>query len=226
MELKKKDFIEVEFTGRTEEGEIFDSNIKEDLKSANLELQATPFVFSIGENMFLQGIEEFLIGKDLGNYEIPLTPEKAFGKRNPQLVKIIPIKVFKENKLNPIPGFMFNFDGRLAKVLSVSGGRVIADFNNPIAGKNVVYKVKVTRKVDDVNEKAKALVQFFFRRDLKFEIKDKKMTLEIEKEFKQFAELFKDKFKELLDVDLEVKEIEMKKEEKPTSPESNNKETP
>lgn len=213
MELKKKDFVEVEFTGKTEEGEIFDSNIKEDLKSINPEAMAEPFIFSLGEGMFLKGVEDFLIGKDIGTYEIPLTPENAFGKRNPQLIRIIPMKTFRENKLNPIPGFMFNFDGRLAKVLSVSGGRVTADFNNPIAGKNVIYKVKVLRKLEDQNEKVKALMNFFFRRELKFEVKDKKLVLEIEKELIKYAELFKDKFKELLDLDLEVKEIETKKEE-------------
>ena len=216
MELKQKDFVEIEFTGKTEEGEVFDSNIKEDLKSANLDFQAAPFIFCLGEGMFLKGVEDYLVGKDAGSYDISLPPEKAFGKRNPQLVRIIPIKVFRENNLNPVSGFMFNFDGRLAKVLSVSGGRVIADFNNPIAGKNVVYKVKVVRKVDDINEKAKALTQFFFRRDLKFEVKDKKLVLELEKEFKQFADLLKDKFKEILDLDLEIKEIEMKKDSKST----------
>ncbi|MBI5803410.1 peptidylprolyl isomerase [Candidatus Pacearchaeota archaeon] len=211
--IQKKDFIEVEFTGSTEDGEVFDSNKKDDLNYANLKSQAEPFVFCIGEGMFLKSVEDFLIGKDLGEYEIQLTPENAFGKRNPGLVKIIPMKIFRENKINPTPGFMFNFDGRLGKVLSVSGGRVITDFNNPVAGKNVIYKVKVLRKIENIEEKAKALTSFFFRRNLKFEIKDKKLILEIERELKQFAELFKDKFKEILDLELEVKEIEEKLED-------------
>ena len=46
------------------------------------------------------------------------------------------MKIFIQQKINPIPGVMFNFDGRIAKVLTVSGGRVMIDFNNPIAGKN------------------------------------------------------------------------------------------
>jgi len=115
--------------------------------------------------------------------------------------------------LNPIPGIMFNFDGRIGKVLTVSGGRVMVDFNNPIAGKEVVYKIKVLRKVEDLNEKIKALNEFFFRRDLKFEIKDKKLILEVEKPMKDFVELFKEKFKELLDLETEVRESEGGKEE-------------
>jgi len=174
MTLKKKDFIEIEFTGKVKDGEVFDSNIKEDLADTDLNFEPKPFVFSLGEGMFLKGVEDFLIGKDIGEYEIELSPEKAFGSRDSKLIQIMPMKIFREQKLNPVKGTMFNFDGRIAKILSVSGGRIIADFNNPIAGKNVVYKIKILRKVEDINEKAKAFIDFLFKKDLKFEIKDKK----------------------------------------------------
>src|SRR3990167_706656 len=207
--LNKKDFIEIEFTAKTKEGNIFDSNIKGDLEKINPNIEAKPFIFSLGEGMFLKGVEDFLIekkfqpGEDL---EIELPPERAFGNRNPGLIQRIPMKIFMEQRLNPVPGIMFNFDGRIAKVLSVSGGRVMVDFNNPIAGKNVVYKLKILRKVEDINEKAKSFINFLFKRDFKFEIKSKKIILEAEKQFVKFVELFADKFKEALGLDLEVME--------------------
>ncbi len=210
MTLQKKDFIEIEFTAKVKDGDIFDSNIKEDLQGRDLKTELKPFIFSLGEGMFLQGIEDFLIGKDIGEYNIELTSDKAFGKRNPSLVQMMPIKVFAEQNVNPVPGIMFNFDGRIGKILTVTGGRVMVDFNNPIAGKDVEYKVRVLRKVEDINEKTKALIDFLFKRDLKFEIKDKKLIIEVEKPMKQFIEMFKDKFKEILDLDLEIKEIEKK----------------
>lgn len=214
MELKKKDFIEIEFTARVKDGEVFDSNIWEDLKKLNPDAKAKPFVFCLGEGMFLKGVEDFLIGKDMGKYEIELTAEKAFGKRDPKLIQMIPIKIFKEHKLNPIPGIMFNFDGRIGKVLTVSGGRIMVDFNNPIAGRDVVYKVKVLRKVDDLNEKIKAFNEFLFKRELKFEVKDKKIIIEVEKSMVKFVEMFKDKYKDIFGMDLEVKGIEEKAEVK------------
>ncbi|MFC1682496.1 peptidylprolyl isomerase [Nanoarchaeota archaeon] len=206
MKLQKKDFIEIDFTGKTTEGEIFDSNIKENLEKLNSKIPPKPFVFALGEDMFLKGIDEFLIGKDLGKYKIELTPEKAFGKRDPKLIQLIPERVFRENKLNPIQGATFNFDNRIAKILSVSGGRIRVDFNNPLAGRDVIYDIEVKKKVQDINEKTKALIDFFFRQDLKFEIKEKQLTIESKKEMKQFIEMFKDKFKELLDLELEVKD--------------------
>jgi len=210
MKLQEKDFIEIEFTAKVKDGEIFDSNIKEDLKGRDIKTEIKPFIFCLGENMFLQGVEDFLIGKELGEYQIELSPEKAFGKRNANLIQMMPLKLFIEQKVNPIPGVMFNFDGKIGKILTVTGGRIMVDFNNPIAGKEVEYKVRVLRKVENPNEKVKALINFLFKRDLKFEIKDKKLIVEVEKPMKQFIEMFKDKFKEMLDLDLEVKEIEKK----------------
>jgi len=218
MNLNKGDFVEIEFTGRLKGGEVFDSNRKEDLEKLHHghdhKIEAKPFVFALGRDMFVQGIDEFLVGKGIGEYEVNLTPEKAFGKRLPQLVQMIPSKVFRESKLSPAPGAVFNFDGRVGKILTVSGGRIMVDFNNPLAGKDLVYKVKVKRKVEEINEKIKSFVEFLFRKDFKFEVKDKNLTLHVDKGMGKFVELFKDKFKEVLDLELEVKEIEDKKEVK------------
>ena len=206
MSLQKKDFIEIEFTAKVKDGDVFDSNLKDVLEKAKLNLEPKPVIFSVGGGMFLKGVEDFLEGKEIVKYEIELSPEKAFGFRDSKLVQMVPSRIFREQRLNPVPGVMFNFDGRIAKILSVSGGRIIADFNNPIAGKTVIYNVNVIRKVEDIKEKAKAFVEFLFRRKFDFEIVDKKIILKAEKNFIQFLELFKDKFKEILDLDLEVKE--------------------
>jgi len=59
MPLQKKDFIEIEYTARVKNGEIFDTNIKEDLEKANFNIEAKPFTFAIGEGMFLEGVDIF-----------------------------------------------------------------------------------------------------------------------------------------------------------------------
>ncbi len=211
--LQKNDFIEIEFTGKIKQGEIFDSNIKEDLEKTELKVEAKPFTFCLGQGMFLQGIDDFLVGKDIGEYDIELKPEQAFGKRDPKNIQMIPMKVFAQHQTQPFPGAVFNFDGKTAKVLSVSGGRVMVDFNSPLAGKEVKYKVKILKKIEKPEDKVNALNDFLFRKTFDFEIKDKKLIMKVEKQMSKFVELFKDKFKEILDLDLEVQEIEEKKEE-------------
>ena len=212
MVLKKKDFIEIEYTGKVVGGEIFDSNITEDLKNSNLSLKAKPFIFCLGEGMFLNSIEDFLIGKspEKNTYKLTLTPDKAFGNRLSKLIQVIPMRVFIEKKINHYPGALFNFDGRVAKVLSVSGGRVMVDFNNPLAGKTVEYKINLLRQVNDVNEQIKAFIDFLFKKDFDFEIKEKKIIIKVEKQLVDFIKLFSEKFKDIFSMELEVQEIENK----------------
>ena len=220
MALKEKDFIEVEFIGKTDEGDVFDSNIKEELAKLNPQAEAKPFVFSLGQDMFLKGVDDFLVGKEIGKHTIELTPEKAFGKRDPKLINMIPMKIFHQQQINPVPGYAFNFDGKVGKVLTVSGGRVVVDFNNPLAGKDVIYEINVLRKIEDSKEKIKSLNEFLFRQDFKSELKDKALTLEVEKGMSNFVEMFKDKYKSILDLDLQVKAIE-KVEKNPETVEKN-----
>jgi len=208
MSLKKNDFIEIEFVGKTLDGEVFDSNIKEELDRINSKAKAKEFVFALGQGMFLPAIDEFLIGKDLGNYKIELEPENAFGNRDQKMIQLIPESVFRQHNVRPIAGYVFNFDGKLAKILSVNGGRVRVDFNNPLAGKQVIYEIKIKRIVSNLEEKIKSLNEFFFRKELNFEIKDKKLILEAPKNISKFASLFKEKYSELFGLDLEIKEIE------------------
>ncbi len=214
MALKENDFIEINFTGRVKEtGEVFDSTIEEELKKTGLAeqgIKAKPFQFALGKGMFLKSIDDFLIGKDFGKYQLELSPEQAFGKRESKLIQMIPLKFFKEHNINPVQGYTLNFDGRPGKILSSSGGRVLVDFNNPLAGKELIYEIEVLKKVEDLNDKIKALNDFFFRRQFDFEVLDKKVIFKLEKQLMQFVQMFQDKFKEILDLDVEIKEIETK----------------
>jgi FKBP-type peptidyl-prolyl cis-trans isomerase 2 len=74
--------------------------------------------------------------------------------------------------VRPIPGYVFNFDGKLAKILSANGGRVRVDFNNPLAGKTVIYSLNVKRVVSDLNEKIKSLNEFLFQREFSFKLEE------------------------------------------------------
>lgn len=214
MPLQKKDFIEIEFTAKLKDGEIFDSNKKEDLGKSGLKGDAKPFVFALGEGMFLNSIDEQLIGKEIGEYKIELIPEQAFGKRDPKMIQLIPLINFKEQQVNPIPGAVFNFDGRIARVLTVSGGRVMVDFNNPLAGKDVIYEIKILRKIDDINEKIIAINEFFFRRNFEYTIEETKIKIKAPKGWSKFIELFKEKYKDLVNLDISIEEEEEKIEEK------------
>jgi len=219
--IKEKDFIKLEYIGKNTEGEIFDTNVEEEAKKIKLDIKTRPLVICVGQNMILKGIDEFLKGKETNkDYTVQLPPEKAFGKRKRELMRMMPMKVFREHNLNPRPGMMFNFDNAMGRVSSVSGGRVMVDFNNPLASKDVTYELRVKEKVKNQEEKVKALNFAFFRKKVDFEIKDKKIILELEEQFKPILDVYKPKYKELLGLEAEIKK---KKETKDTKKEENKK---
>tara|TARA_Y100000310_G_scaffold32133_1_gene30514 strand:+ start:5988 stop:6641 length:654 start_codon:yes stop_codon:yes gene_type:complete len=213
MKLKKNDFIEIEFTGKSN-NEVFDTTNPEEAKSIGLQADVKPVIASIGNEMLLKGLDDELEGKEIGKkYSIHLTPEKAFGPRNPSMIKTIPLRVFTEKNMNPAPGMVFQLDQHLVRIISVSGGRVMADFNNPLAGKEVDYDITIKRKIEDNKEKINALQDFFFRQRFEFELKEKKVIFKDEK-IKPVINVFKDKFKEMLGLDFEVAEKKQEKDKK------------
>ena len=115
------------------------------------------------------------------------------------------MRVFREKNMNPAPGMVFQFDNQMAKIISVSGGRITTDFNNPLAGKEVDYDFKILKKVEDNKDKVNAIQDFFFRQRFEFDIKDKKVIFK-EAKLKPMLDVFKDKFKEISGLDAEVAE--------------------
>lgn len=218
--ISKKDFIEIEFTARIKDGNVFDTNIKSDAEKAGLKIDAKPFVLAIGYDMIIKGLDEDFEGKEIDKkYTIEITPEKAFGKRNPQLIKMSSVNAFKEQKINPERGMQLSLDGKIVTILSASGGRVLIDYNNPLAGKTVVYEYKINRKVTEQKEKINALQEFFFRKKFPFTIKEKTITFQCPKGADQFIKFFEKQFKDILELDVMAEVVEEKKIEEKKSEE-------
>ncbi len=214
--IQKNDFIEIEFTGKAND-EIFDTTNKKEAEQMNSEIDIKniePIVVSVGNQMLLKGFDDELEGKEIGKkYSIHILPEKAFGKRDPSMIKTIPMRVFKEKNINPVPGMVLQLDNHIAKVLSVSGGRVIVDFNNPLAGKEINYDFKIIKKIDNTNDKINSLQDFFFKQRFEFNIdeKNKKVIFNDEK-IKPLVKMFNQKFKDMIGFDFEVGEANTTKQ--------------
>ncbi len=216
MAINKGDFIEIEFTGKiSDNGEVFDTNIEKDAKEAKLDIKNfKPFVMSVGHKMLPAGFDDDLIGKETGKeYFVELTPEKAFGKRDSRLIRMIPTKLFHEQKIDPQRGMQLALDGQIVKVLSNSGGRTLIDFNNPLAGKKIEYKYKINKVINDEKEKIDALQDFLFRNKFDFEKKEDKIVFKVPKEYLQFVKIFSGKFEEIIGQKIDA-EVAEKKEEK------------
>lgn len=224
--IKKNNFIEIEFTG-TSDGKVFDTTNPKEAEQLGVQnpKKIKPTIISVGNQMVLQGLDEALPNKELNKeYTVHLQPEKAFGKRNPQLIKTYNLTAFTKNNINPYPGLALQLDNTIARVLSVSGGRVMMDFNNPLAGKEVDYKFKIKKKITDNKEKINALQDFFFKQRFEFEVKDKKVFFK-DKKIKPMIEMMAPKFKEMTGFEFEVEEEKdnSKKKEKANKEEDKSK---
>jgi len=182
MPIKKHDFVEVDYTGRIKDtNEVFDTTDEKTAKDAQVFTQGAsykPVIICVGEFHILPGIDEFLVGKDVGKHKVDLEPEKAFGKKNPQLVRMLPQKKFEEQKIQPMPGLRLNIDGAVGIIKSVSGGRVVLDFNHPLAGREVSYDIKINRIVSDKKEQVSSLMRVLLGiREPKVELDGKKVKV-------------------------------------------------
>ncbi len=205
MALKKKDFIEIDYTGRLKENNsVFDTTseqVAKDEKIHSPETKYSPQIICLGENQIVKGLEDNLVGKDLGEYKFEIKPEDAFGKKEAKLIQLVPTKKFLDNKIQPVPGLVLNIDGMIGTVKTVSGGRTVVDFNHPLSSKDLVYVVKINKIVTDVNEKIKTILKWIGLQESKFDLKENELTIKTLEEIpKDVKAQFESKIKELLDL--------------------------
>jgi len=179
MKVKKGDFVELDFIGKVKDTDtIFDLTSEKEAKEHNIynpKQTYKPVIICLGENEILKELDQELIGKEINKtYKIEIPQEKAFGKKNPKLIKLIPANVFKKQKISPFPGLQINMDGIMGIVRVVSGGRIIVDFNHPLAGKNLEYTIKINKIITDKKEKIKAIIKI----DAKIELKNNELKIE------------------------------------------------
>lgn len=163
--LKDGDFMKISYTGRTATGKVFDTTSAEKAKEAGLPDEGrkyAPVLVVIGKGHVVKGLEESLKNMSIGEQKsIELSPENAFGVRDPNLVRILPLAEFKKRDLDPFPGMMLDLDGAKGIVKSVSGGRVMVDLNHILAGEKITYDVKVEEKLTETHPKIQAILDSF-----------------------------------------------------------------
>lgn len=171
-------FIELHYTGRAD-GIIFDTTRQEDAPNSKEHLG--PVVVKLGIGQLLPGLDAFLKDKQSGHYEVTLQPEEAFGKKDAKLLKLVPLTMFKKDK--PEVGMSISIGEQRGVVKSISGGRVVIDFNHPLAGKTVFYSLDVLGVVDDQKKKVSSILKAMLGVQLPVEETQGKITITLPKGF-------------------------------------------
>jgi len=161
--IQKTDFILVDYTAKVKEtGEIFDTTSEEIAKENKLYKEGEiyePRLVVVGEGWVLKALDEALLTfKIKKNESVEIPPENAFGNRDPEKVKLVPLRRLAARGITPKLGAQIEYDTRLAMVRTMGSGRVTLDFNPPLAGKTLVYEVSVKKKLKTDEEKISALI--------------------------------------------------------------------
>jgi len=186
MPFGKGDFVLIDYLAKVKEtGEVFDTTIEDVAKKERLYKEGEiyePKLVAVGEGWVLKALDESLLNLELTKttpVEIPA--DKAFGNRDPEKVRLVPLRRLTAKGITPQLGMRVEFEGKLAVVRTLGAGRVQLDFNPPLAGKTLIYEVTVQRKLETKAEKINALIH---RRvpavDIaKFTSKTRKTSIEI-----------------------------------------------
>ncbi|PXF60545.1 MAG: peptidylprolyl isomerase [Candidatus Methanogaster sp.] len=179
MTIENEDFIRINYTGRLEDGMVFDTTDEEVAKKHDIYDENThydSFVIVVGKGHVVKGLDEDLVGKEVGYHgTVEIPPEKGYGEHKTELVKTYPTSKFTEP---PVKGMQAVIDGQQGLVVMTIGRRVRIDFNSPMAGKTLIFDYTIEDQIDDDLDKIKSLLQSYFRRDFDVELVDETVMIE------------------------------------------------
>ena len=136
-QAKKGDTIKMNFTGKTEEGNVFGTTEGKE-----------PLEFKLGEGQLIPGVENAIEGMNEGDKKtVELTPEKGYGDRKQELVQEVEKEKFPTD-IEPEVGQMFeipqpNGQKMLVTIADMSDDKITLDGNHPLAGKKLTFDLEV-----------------------------------------------------------------------------------
>lgn len=184
-------FLIVDYLVRVKDsGETVYTTSPEEAKKAGIYAEGEvykPELIIIGANEVTKGFENALRENEVGQEkEIEVPPEDGYGQRDLTKVKVFSIKKLAEKNVNVEEikiGSRVEVDGKVGIVRGITSGRVTIDFNPPLAGKTLVYKFRILKKVEDDKEKVASLLNRWFPRidESKFEVSlsDSEVTIKV-----------------------------------------------
>ncbi len=137
MVVTKGDKVKVEYVGSLEDGTVFDRS-----KEGN------PLLFSIGSRQVIPGFEQAVKGMKLNEEKkVNIKIEDAYGPRRKDLVRDLPKTSLPED-LKMEKGKILRLkteEGRIVmgKIVDIKEDKLMVDFNHPLAGKNLIFELKV-----------------------------------------------------------------------------------
>jgi FKBP-type peptidyl-prolyl cis-trans isomerase 2 len=137
MPIKKGDKVKVEYTGKLDDGTVFDSTEKQG---------GEPLEFEVGGGQIIPGFDKAVMGMEKGEEkEVHIKSSDAYGEHKEEMVKQLPNQGLpKEAKVGSVLGINLPTGQQVpAKVVKIDEKTVTIDLNHPLAGKDLTFHLKV-----------------------------------------------------------------------------------
>jgi peptidylprolyl isomerase len=133
--VKNGDFVQIHYTGTLEDGTVFDSSEGR-----------SPLEFKVGGGGIIAGFNDAVLDMELqGEKNFTLTPDQAYGELRDDLKREFPKDMLKDHPVEV--GQMLRFSSPhgpvSGTVLAIETDKFTVDFNHPLAGKTLEFKIKV-----------------------------------------------------------------------------------
>ncbi|MFC3417628.1 FKBP-type peptidyl-prolyl cis-trans isomerase [Algoriphagus hitonicola] len=139
MQAKKGDNVQVHYTGKLEDGSVFDSSI-----------QREPLGFTLGGGQMIQGFDTAVHGMAVGDKKTVTIPAaEAYGERRDDMMIDVPLTQVPEN-IKPEIGMQLTLQGGNGQpmpvtVTNMDEEKITLDANHQLAGKDLIFDIELVK---------------------------------------------------------------------------------
>jgi FKBP-type peptidyl-prolyl cis-trans isomerase 2 len=152
MSISTGDSVTVEYTGRLDDGTVFDTSRESVAEETGLaeeqpDREYGPLTVEIGSGRVIEGIEGALVGQEEGaTPTVAVPPEKGYGEWTEDRVE----EYDREEFIQMVGGqileegaYLETEDGGFAEVVHVDDEVVRVDFNHSLAGETLEFDIEI-----------------------------------------------------------------------------------
>ena len=136
-QVKKGDTVKVHYTGKLEDGSIFDSSVDRD-----------PIQFTVGDQRLIPGFEKAVLGMEPGQTRsVTIPPEEAYGPhRKDQVIDVdrkeippdIDLRIGQRLEMQRPGG-----QNLILTVTEIQDTQITLDANHELAGKDLTFDIEL-----------------------------------------------------------------------------------
>ena len=135
--VKSGDQVRVNYTGKFEDGTVFDSSEGND-----------PLEFTVGAGQVIPGFDQALMGMKPGeSCSVEVSPEQGYGAHVPEMVAEVERQQIPEDHRLQVGGFLEvtleNGDELEMQVVELTDTTATLDANHPLAGKVLHFEIEL-----------------------------------------------------------------------------------